>query len=162
MNTKNQDNNNFKVIAQNRRASFDYQLLETYEAGLILVGSEVKALRMGKANITESYISANKQKELELINCSIAVNSQITVFSHHERRPRKLLLNKKEILKINQHLSQKGLTAVPLKMYFKAGKAKLLFALAKGKTNIDKRADIKEKDWKREQQKILKNYNVKV
>jgi SsrA-binding protein len=150
-----------KIIAQNRRAGFDYALKDHFEAGIVLLGSEVKMLRLGRCSIAESYVSYNKDGYLELINVSIPSNNQLAIFSHEERRPRKLLLHKKEILKIKQELSKKGLTAVPVKLYFKRGLAKLDFAIAGGKTNVDKRQVLKEKAWKKEQSQVIKNFNVK-
>jgi SsrA-binding protein len=154
---------NIKIIAQNKRAFFDYEILDRYEAGLVLTGAEVKSLRLGKCSINESYIDKTHEFELVLVNASITSQSTVTVFSKfEERRNRKLLLHKKEIFKIIDGISKKGFTAVPLKLYFKKGRAKIEIALARGKNNYDKRHDIKSKDLKREQAKTFKNYNIKV
>ncbi|MFL1781146.1 SsrA-binding protein [Candidatus Hepatincolaceae symbiont of Richtersius coronifer] len=156
-----EDDSKIKVISQNRKALFNYEIISKFEAGLSLLGSEVKTLRLGRCSIGESYISIGHKGELEVVNCSIPAYAQAAYFNHEERRPRKLLLNKKEIIKIKEGIAKKGFTAISLKIYFKKGKAKLEIALAKGKTNYDKRQDLKEKDWKREESKTIKEYNIK-
>lgn len=152
----------YKIVAQNRRAYFDYEISDTFEAGLILLGSEIKSVRAGRCSIAESYIAYNKQGDLELINASITPYSSSSYFNHEERRPRKLLLHKKEISKIISLISKKGFTAIPIKVYLKKGFLKLEMGVGKGKNLVDKRQDIKAKDWKREQAKVIKNYNIKV
>jgi SsrA-binding protein len=151
-----------KIISQNKRAFFDYEILERFEAGISLKGSEVKSLRVGRCSIVESYISKSSDTdELQLVNCYIPDYKQSSFFKHEEKRHRKLLLHKMQIIRIIQSISKKGTTAIPLKMYFKNGMVKIEIALAKGKTNVDKRQDIKEKDWKREQAKVIKQFNIK-
>ncbi len=152
----------FKVISNNRRAKFDYQILETFEAGIALLGSEVKSLRLGRSSIAEAYIGRiNNKYELELVNSSISSYKNAAHFDHDEKRNRKLLLHKKEIIKIINSITKKGYTSIPLRLYFKGGLVKIEICLAKGKDNFDKRNSIKEKDWKREQSKIIKQYNIK-
>jgi SsrA-binding protein len=143
-------------VAENRRARYDYEILDTLEAGIMLTGTEVKSLRTGKAQITESYASPEKG-ELWLINAHIPEYLQANRFNHAERRPRKLLVSKKELAKLSDGVERAGNTIVPLKLYFNEhGKAKLLIGLAKGKKSFDKRDTEKSRDWKREQGRILK------
>lgn len=152
----------YKVLAQNRRATFDYEITERFEAGIALTGSEVKSLRAGRSSIGESYIHKRGVDELELVNASIPLYLQASHFaSHEEKRPRKLLLHKREIIKILNFISKKGYTAVPIKLYLKGGLVKVELGLAKGKNEVDKRQTIKERDWKREQSKVIKQYNIK-
>ncbi|MCL2566802.1 MAG: SsrA-binding protein SmpB [Alphaproteobacteria bacterium] len=150
-----------KILAQNRRATFDYTIEERFEAGIALKGSEVKSLRDGRGSIAEGYIVKRGTGELELVNTFIPVLKQTAYFMHEEKRPRKLLLHKKEIIKILNFIAKKGYTAIPIKLYLKKGLVKLEIGLGKGKTNVDKRQDIKEKDWKREQGQLIKQYNIK-
>jgi SsrA-binding protein len=146
------------VIAVNRRARFDYEIQDTFEAGLQLVGTEVKSLRDGKANIAESYVSPEKG-EVWLINSDIPVYSHGNRNNHEPRRPRKLLLHKKEMNKLAGAVQREGLTIVPLRLFFNArGLVKLQIGLAKGKKTVDKRETKKERDWNRAKQRILKNY----
>ncbi len=159
---KKDENKNFKIIAKNPKARFNYSLLEDFEAGIVLYGSEVKSLRTAKVSILESYVSYNDAKDsVELINCTIPEYKLASNYSkHEEKRPRKLLLHKKEIAKIKKALELKGMSAVPLSIYFNhKGIVKLKIALAKGKKDYDKRATIKEKEWKLEKQKALKEAN---
>jgi SsrA-binding protein len=151
----------YKVLAQNRRATFDYEIIERFEAGIVLMGSEVKSLRAGRSSVGESYINKKGVSELELVNASIPPYMQSSYFSHEDRRPRKLLMHKKEILKILNFISKKGYTAIPIKLYLKGGLVKMELGLAKGKNEVDKRQTIKERDWKREQSKVIKQYNIK-
>lgn len=146
-----------QIIATNRKALHEYHILERFEAGLSLIGSEVKSLREGKANLKEAYVSV-RDKEVYIIGMHINPYSHTGFEGHDPVRDRKLLLNKREILKLTQQLAEKGLTAVPLKMYFKNGRAKLEIALAKGKRTWDKKEAIKEKDIKRETERELKRY----
>ena len=146
------------LIAVNRRARFDYELEDTFEAGLQLVGTEVKSLREGKANIAEAYVSPEKG-EVWLINSDIASYSHGNRFNHEPRRPRKLLLHKKEMNQLFGAVAREGRTVVPLRLYFnKRGIAKLQIALAKGKKTVDKRETKKERDWNRQKQRILKTF----
>ena len=140
----------------NRKAYHDYFVLETYEAGIVLQGTEVKSLRINGANLKDSYVVI-KNEEAFLINMHISHYEQGNIFNHEETRTRKLLLNKKEIFKIRDKVTLEGNTVVPLKLYFKNGKAKLMIGVAKGKKNYDKREAIKEKDIKREIAKEFRN-----
>jgi SsrA-binding protein len=147
------------VVAVNRRARFDYEIEDTFEAGLQLVGTEVKSLREGKANIAESYVSPEKG-EVWLINADIPPFSHGNRHNHEPRRPRKLLLRKKEMSKLAGAVQREGMTIVPLRLFFNArGLAKLQIGLAKGKKTVDKRETKKERDWNRAKQRILKTYN---
>jgi len=146
-----------KLIAENRRARYDYFVEDTYEAGLQLTGTEVKSLRNGRANIAESYASA-EGREIVLINANIPEYGPANRFNHEPKRPRKLLLHRKEIDKLIGAVQREGRTLVPLKLYFNdKGRVKLLLALASGKKAHDKRATIAERDWKREQGRLLRD-----
>ncbi len=138
-----------QVVAKNRKAFHDYFIQETYEAGLMLVGTEVKSLREGKANLKDSY-ALIKNEEIFLLNCHISPYSHGNLQNHDPLRTRKLLLHKKEISKLWAKTSQQGLTLIPLKLYFKDGKAKVEIGLAKGKRQYEKRESIKEREVKRE------------
>jgi SsrA-binding protein len=143
-------------VAENRRARFDYEILDTLEAGIMLTGTEVKSLRLGKAQITESYASP-EGGELWLINAHIPEYLQANRFNHAERRRRKLLVSKKQLSKLSSEVERAGNTIVPLKLYFNEhGKAKILIGLGKGKKSFDKRATEKERDWNREKSRIMK------
>ncbi len=147
---------NFKVAAENRRARYDFEIGEVFEAGLMLTGTEVKALRTGKATIAESYASAEKG-ELFLINANIPEYLQANRFNHEPRRPRKLLMKAREIAKLATGVERQGMAIVPLKIYFNArGIAKLQLALAKGKKLHDKRETEKVRDWNREKSRLLR------
>ena len=147
----------FKVAADNRRARYNYEIGETFEAGLMLAGTEVKALRTGKATIAESYASVERSGEVFLINATIPEYLQGNRFNHEPKRPRKLLLNHKEIVKIAQGVEREGMTIVPLKIYFnERGRAKVEIALARGKKLHDKRETEKQRDWNREKGRLLK------
>ncbi len=144
------------VVAENRRARFDFEILDTLEAGIMLTGTEVKSLRTGKAQIAESYASPERG-ELWLINAHIPEYLQANRFNHEERRPRKLLVSKKELVKLADGVDRSGNTIVPLKLYFnERGMAKLLIALAKGKKNFDKRETERNRDWNRDKARIMK------
>jgi SsrA-binding protein len=146
-----------KLIAENRRARFDYFLEQTYEAGLSLTGTEVKALREGRANIAESY-AATEGRELVLINAYIPEYGPANRFNHDPRRPRKLLLHRREIDKMLGAVQRDGRTLVPTRLYFNdKGRVKLELALAKGKKAHDKREVSAERDWKREQGRLLRD-----
>lgn len=140
----------------NKKAYHDYFILETYEAGIVLQGTEIKSIRVNGANIKDSY-AIIKNGEVFLLNMHISHYEQGNIFNHDETRTRKLLLNKKEIKKIKDKIDLEGNTLVPLKLYFKNGKAKILIGIAKGKKNYDKRETIKERDIKREIAKDFKN-----
>jgi SsrA-binding protein len=148
---------NNKVAAENRKARFSYEVIDTYEAGLALTGTEVKSLRGGHANIAESYASM-EGGELWLINSYLPEYLQANRFNHEPRRRRKLLLKKKEMAKLSQAVERQGMTMVPLKIYFNdRGRAKLLLALARGKNTADKRQTEKDRDWAREKGRLLKD-----
>jgi SsrA-binding protein len=146
-----------KLVAENRRARFDYMLEDTFETGIVLLGTEVKALRAGRANIAESYASP-EHGELFLINSYIPEYSPAAQFNHEPRRPRKLLVHRRELNKLMGAVEREGRTIVPLRLYFnERGRAKLELALAKGKKTADKRAAAKDRDWKREQGRLLRD-----
>lgn len=132
----------------NRKAKYNYHIFETVEAGIVLTGTEIKSLRAGKANIKDSYARI-KNNEIFLINMHISSYENGNIFNHDETRERKLLLHKKEILKFRDKIKLEGYTLVPLKVYLKNGRAKVLIGLAKGKKNYDKREDIKKRDIER-------------
>ena len=142
---------------QNRKVNYDYEIIETFEVGIVLTGTEIKSIRLGKANLKDSY-AIIRNNELYLLNMHISKYDQGNIFNHDETRTRKLLMHKKEILKLHSKLDLEGLTLVPVKLYFKGSKAKILLALAKGKKNYDKREEIKKKDINRQINKDLKNY----
>jgi SsrA-binding protein len=139
----------------NRKAKFDYEILDTFETGIVLKGTEIKSIRNGSANLKDSY-AIIKNNELFLLNMHISEYDHGNIFNHNETRTRKLLMHKKDILKLGSKIAQEGLTLIPLKLYFKKNKAKILLGLAKGKKNYDKRESIKEKDMKTDIQKQLK------
>jgi SsrA-binding protein len=146
-----------KLIAENRRARFDYFLEETFEAGLCLTGSEVKSLRLGKANIAESYAAA-QGREITLINAYIPPYGPANRFNHEPRRPRRLLLHRRQIDRLLGAVQREGRTIVPTRLYFSdRGLAKLELALAKGKSAPDKRATEAARDWKREQGRLMRD-----
>ena len=134
---------------KNRKARFNYQILEVIEAGIVLTGTEIKSLKQGKANIKDAY-ATYKNGEIFLVNMHISSYDNGNIFNHDEDRTRKLLLHQREIKKINNKLSLEGYTLVPLKVYFVRGRAKILLGLGKGKKNYDKREDIKKRDMERE------------
>ncbi|MEE9314899.1 MAG: SsrA-binding protein SmpB [Rhizobiaceae bacterium] len=145
-----------KTIAENRRARYDFAVEDTVEAGLMLLGTEVKSLRVGKASIAESYASF-EDDAMWLINSNIPEYLQANRNNHEPKRRRKLLLSKREIAKMSMAIARDGMTVVPLKLYFNdRGIAKLLIALAKGKKNHDKRQTEKKRDWDREKSRIMK------
>jgi SsrA-binding protein len=146
-----------KLIAENRRAKFDYFLEETFEAGISLTGSEVKSLRLGKANIAESYASADGA-QLTLVNAYIPEYGPANRFNHEPRRPRRLLLHRKQIDRLLGAIRRDGRTIVPVRLYWNdKGLAKLEVALAKGKTAPDKRQTTADRDWKREQGRLMRD-----
>ncbi len=145
-----------KTVAQNRRARFDYSIENTFEAGIVLVGTEVKSLRRGQASITEAYAS-DQGGELYLLNAHIAPYDSGKTFGHEPRRPRKLLLHRREIGKMIGAIRREGMTLVPLSIYFNArGRAKVSLALAKGRRKADQRQAIKDRDWQRQKSRLLR------
>ncbi|MBN9249726.1 MAG: SsrA-binding protein [Mesorhizobium sp. 61-13] len=147
---------NSKVAAENRKARFNYEVLDTLETGLVLSGTEVKALRGGHANIQESYASF-EGGEIWLINSYLPEYLQANRFNHEPRRRRKLLVSKREMARLSQSIEREGMTLVPLKIYFNdRGRAKLLLAIARGKKLHDKRETEKQRDWNREKGRLLK------
>lgn len=144
------------IEIKNKKASFDYFIEEEIECGIVLKGTEIKSIRNGQANIKDCYAIV-KDNEVFLLNMYIAKYNDASIFNHDERRTRKLLLNKKEILKLRDRVDISGYTLVPIKLYFKGNRAKILLGVCKGKKNYDKRESIKEKDIKREIEKSLKN-----
>ncbi|MDY7099206.1 MAG: SsrA-binding protein SmpB [Pseudomonadota bacterium] len=145
-----------KTVADNRRARFDYSIEDTFEAGLALQGTEVKALRGGQATIAESYAEV-RDGEVWLVNSNIPEYSHGNRLNHEPKRPRKLLLNAREINKLFGAVERKGMTLVPLSIYFNSrGRAKVELALAKGKQAHDKRASIKDRDWKRDKARLMR------
>lgn len=146
-----------KVIAENRRARFDYFLEDNLEAGIMLLGTEIKSLRMGRANIAESY-AAVEGREIVLINADIPPYVQANRFNHEPRRPRKLLLHRKQIDRLIGAVQKDGQTIIPLKLYLNDdGKAKLEIALAKGKKLHDKRETSAERDWQRDKARLMRD-----
>ena len=146
-----------KTIAENRRARFEYAIEDTWEAGLELRGSEVKSLRKGHVTIAESYASP-EGSDIYLINADIPELLEANRFNHERKRPRRLLLHRKEINKMMTAVQREGMTLVPLKLYFNdRGRAKLLIALAKGKKLHDKRETAKERDWNRQKSRLLRD-----
>jgi SsrA-binding protein len=147
---------NFRVVAQNRRARFNYHLEETFEAGVALTGSEVKSLRAGKATIAESYADA-RGGEIWLVNANIPEYVQAGRFNHAPKRLRKLLLHRRQINKLIGSVEREGMTLVPLRLYFNArGRAKVELALARGKKLYDKRETEKKRSWERERGRLLR------
>ncbi|HBF30571.1 SsrA-binding protein SmpB, partial [Rhizobium sp.] len=145
-----------KVVAENRKARFNYEIVDTYEAGIVLTGTEVKALREGKANIAESYAS-DEGGEIWLINSHLPEYLQANRFNHEPRRRRKLLLTEREINRLRSAINRDGMTLVPLKVYFnQKGRAKLELALAKGKKLHDKRETEKNRDWERQKGRLMR------
>ncbi len=138
-----------KNIATNRKAAHDYFLFDTYEAGLVLKGTEIKSLRAGRVSLREAYVQIDKM-EAWLINVHIAPYDPASRFNHDPKRPRKLLLHRREILKLNDQMRQRGFTIVPTRMYFKQGRVKVEIALARGKRKYDKRRTIANRDAQRE------------
>ena len=147
-----------KVVAENRRARFDYAIEDKFEAGIALTGTEVKSLRFGEGSIAESYAEV-KDDQVWLINANIPEFSHGNRFNHEPKRPRKLLLHSREIAKLHGAVARQGMTLVPLSVYFNSrGRAKVELALARGRKHHDKREYEKEKDWKREQGRLLRQH----
>ena len=145
-----------KIIATNKKAAHDYFILDTYEAGIVLHGTEIKSVRENKVNIKDAYCLI-KNEELFVINMHIAKYKEGNIFNHQETRTRKLLMHKKEIIRIFNKLQGENLTIIPIKVYFEQGLCKVEIAIAKGKKQYDKRQTLKEKDAKRDIEKNLKN-----
>ena len=152
VNLKNQ-----KLIADNKKARYNYFIEEEIECGIVLEGSEVKSMRNGKVSILESYANI-EQQQLWLINCHVPNYENAKTFSHVERRRRKLLVKKRELLKLVKNKGREGMTLVPLKLYFnEAGIAKILIGIGKGKKNVDKRETEKKRDWNIQKGRLLRN-----
>lgn len=150
---------NSKPIAENRQARYHYAIQDDLEAGIVLMGSEVKSLRVGQSNIAESYASV-ENGELWLINSYIAAYKEAGVFGHEERRHRKLLVSKRELARLWAAIGREGMTLVPLAMYFNdKGRVKLKLGIAKGKKIADKRETEAKRDWNRQKQRLLKQHS---
>lgn len=143
----------------NRQARHDYFIEEEYECGIVLTGTEIKSIRDGKCNLKDCY-GVIRNNEIYILNMFISHYKEGNIFNHNETRSRKLLMHKKEILKLNDKIKLEGFTLIPLKLYFKNNKAKILLGLCKGKKNYDKRETIKQRDIKREMDKLNKKYNI--
>ncbi len=155
--SKDKINENYKIIAQNKRARFDYEIIEMLEVGIILTGTELKSLRQGKGSIAESH-AGEMEGGLWLFNAHILEYTHAKHFNHDPKRPRQLLLHKKQLNRFLGAIRKKGLTIVPVVMYFNhKGRVKLQIALGRGKKNVDKRESIKERDWQRDKSRLLKN-----
>ncbi|WP_372611428.1 SsrA-binding protein SmpB [Aquicoccus sp.] len=154
---KEKTNPNYKVVAENRRARFDYAIEEDLECGIVLQGSEVKSMRQGSANIAEAYAHVDNG-ELWLVNSYIAPYEQAKTFGHEERRKRKLLVSRKELARLWNATQRKGMTLVPLVLYFNhRGIAKIKIGIGKGKKAHDKRATEAKRDWNRQKQRLLRH-----
>ena len=148
-----------KIVAENRRARFDYAIEQTFEAGIALTGTEVKSLRFGEGSIAESYAEVAADGGVWLVNSNIPEFSHGNRFNHEPKRPRKLLLHEREINKLHGAVAREGMTLVPLTVYFNArGRAKVELALAKGRKAHDKREHIKEREWKRDAGRIMREH----
>ena len=152
---KHKTKSGLKIISNNRKARFNYFFSEFYEAGVVLTGSEVKSLRDGKVNISESY-AFDFNGEIFLVNSHIPSYKESSYNNHDPKRNRKLLLNKKEINKLIGRINREGFTLIPTKLYFKKGKAKIEIAVAKGKKQYDKRQTKKKRDWEREKARFFR------
>ena len=148
---------NHKLIADNKKARYNYFIEEEIECGIVLEGSEVKSMRTGRVSILESYANI-EQQQLWLINCHVPNYENAKTFNHVERRRRKLLVKKRELLKLIKNKGREGMTLVPLKLYFnEAGIAKILIGIGKGKKNVDKRETEKKRDWNIQKGRLLRN-----
>ena len=152
------DDESVKIVAVNRKASHDYELVERFEAGLVLVGTEVKSAREGRVNLKDSY-AAPRGGELFLVQSHINAYSHGSYENHEPLRPRKLLLHKRELRRLIGKITERGLTLIPTKMYFKDGRLKVEIALARGKRSYDRRAAMRERDVKRDIEAALKERN---
>jgi SsrA-binding protein len=146
---------NTKELCSNRKARHHYEILETFEAGIVLTGTEIKSLRDGGASLQDAYVKT-MEGELWLVGASIAPYRFGNIYNHAERRERKMLMHKREIVKLRTSVEVKGLALIPLSMYLKKGRVKVLLALAKGKKSHDKRESVKERDDKRDIQRLMK------
>lgn len=145
------------VAAENRRARFDYEIEEVFEAGIVLTGSEVKSLRSGKTTVGDSYAAVDRNGELLIYNVNIPEYLQANRFNHEAKRPRKLLLHAKEIAKVSKAVQREGRSIVPLRVYFNSrGRVKIAIALGRGKKLHDKRESEKTRDWQRDQRRVLR------
>jgi SsrA-binding protein len=145
-----------RTIAQNRRARYDYFIDETIEAGIMLAGTEVKTLRQGQASLSEAW-AGSRDDALWLNNCYIPEYSNSSHFNHEPRRPRKLLLHKREMQKLMEATARRGVTIVPMSLYFnERGIAKVLLGLARGKRQVDKRQTTKDRDWQRQKARVMR------
>jgi SsrA-binding protein len=149
---------NIKIIARNRKAHHDYSFQDRFEAGMVLSGSEIKSIRAGQISIKEAYVRTDGE-EAWLVNSHIAPYDPASMQNHLPKRERKLLLHKKEIIKLWDEVRQKGFTIIPLQVYLKKGRAKIEIALAKGKHTYDKRQAIAKRDAEREIRRVMKNRN---
>lgn len=155
-NSENKDSNN-RVVANNRRARHNYELLDHYDAGIVLMGSEIKSIRAGQVNLSDGFVQ-ERNGELWLMNVHISPYKQASYFGHSEpKRPRKLLLKKKEIAKIITQIREISYTAVPTKLYLDRGLAKIEIAVARGKKHYDKRQDMAKRDVERQMRRVLKD-----
>ena len=150
-------NSKGKVIARNKKAFHNFEILEQLEAGIVLVGTEIKSIREGQVSFKDSYITF-REGEAWLVGFHIAHYSHGNIWNHEEERKRKLLMSRREILKFHQKIKERGLTAVPLDLYLKRGKAKVTVGLAKGKALYDKRETLKRRDQEREMQRVKQRY----
>jgi SsrA-binding protein len=148
---------NIKIVCQNKKARYDYEIIEVIEAGMVLLGTEVKSLRQGRANLKDSYARI-REGELFLMQCHISPYTHAYYDNHEPDRVRKLLVHKREIKRLQGKTEEKGLTLVPLKIYFKDGKAKIELALARGKRSYDKRETLKRKTEERELERAIKDH----
>jgi SsrA-binding protein len=149
------DDPNEKLIAQNRKARYEYEVLDTLECGIMLVGSEVKSLRNGRISLDEAYARVDKG-EVWLVGCDIQEYSHANALNHETKRRRKLLMHRREVKKFAGQAYEKSLTLVPLKMYFKRGRAKLLLGLCRGKKMYDKRETMKKRDVQRDLDRVMR------
>lgn len=144
-----------KIISENRKARHNYEILEDFEAGLVLQGTEVKSLRAGKVNMNDAYAMV-RQGELFLINVDIPVYTHGNINNHEPLRTRKLLVHKRELRRLTGLIQEKGLSLIPLRLYWKEGRAKVKIGIGRGKKLYDKRHDARERDWQREKERLLK------
>src|SRR5262245_3776694 len=149
------DDDSLKIVARNRRARHEFELLESIEAGIVLTGTEVKSLRNGKASLEEAYAGIN-EGEVWLFGCDIPEYLQANRMNHKPKRPRKLLLHRREIAKLSSRVSEKGLTIVPLQIYFKDGMAKVEISVARGRKLYDKREALKKQDARRDMDRAMR------
>ena len=152
---KKKTNSGLKIICLNRKASFNYFFEELIEAGIVLKGSEIKSIRLGKVNIADSY-AIEKDGEIVLINSHVSAYKEASYSNHDPTSERKLLFKKKQINKLIGKINREGFTLIPTKMYFKKGKAKIEIAVAKGKKQFDKRSTKKERDWNRDKARYIR------